>query len=255
MWDDIRALNALALVIALAAVVAIAWGMVAWSVRQPLFALREVVVDRPPQRVNPAHFEAVVREEFKGSFFTMRLADAAASLQRVPWVRHVELRRRWPNRLEVTVNEHEPLARWNDNALVNTRGEVFTADYDGELPQFRGPESSSVAIASRFGEFAQTLKVTGLSIDETRLSPRGGWQLRTSGASPITIELGRSDAVERLARFATFYPKTVAALARAGTRVDYADLRYRNGFAARIPGFKDKSKNDRVAKGQGARAW
>jgi len=244
MWDDVRALNVMALIVALAAVVAIAWGVVAWLVRQPLFALREVVVDRPLQRVNLAHFEAVVREELKGSFFTMSLAEAAASLQRVPWVRHVALRRRWPNRLEVTVNEHEPLARWNDNALVNTRGEVFTADYDGELPQFRGPEGSSGEIASRFGEFAQTLKPAGLSIDETRLSPRGGWQLRTSGASSITIELGRSDAIERLARFAAFYPRTVAALARAGTRVDYADLRYRNGFAARIRGFREKSKKE-----------
>ena len=38
-----------------------------------------------------------------------------------------------------TIEEHEPLARWNDAALVNTHGEVFAADYNGELPQFDGP--------------------------------------------------------------------------------------------------------------------
>ena len=31
------------------------------------------------------------------------------------------------------------LVTWNDNALVNKEGEVFIADYDGELPQFIGP--------------------------------------------------------------------------------------------------------------------
>ena len=34
----------------------------------------------------------------------------------------------WPDRLEVDVEEHVALARWNDAALVNTHGEVFAAD-------------------------------------------------------------------------------------------------------------------------------
>ena len=61
------------------------------------------------------------------------------SLVKVPWVRAVALRRAWPMTLEITVSEHEPLARWNDSALVNVQGETFSADYDGELPQFSGP--------------------------------------------------------------------------------------------------------------------
>ena len=249
MWDDPRQLNIFAIVLSLAAMLAIVWGLIAWSTRQPLFALRHVVIDAPLLRANPAHIEAVVREELKGTFFTVRLADAAVSLQRIPWVRRVALRRQWPDRLEVTVSEHEPLARWNDDALVNTRGEVFTADYDGELPQFRGPEGASMQVAERFAELGQTLKPTGLTIEGARLSPRGGWQLRASGTAPITIELGRSDASERLARFVAFYPKTIGALARSGTRIDYADLRYRNGFAARVPAFKDKaSKKDQTPK-------
>ena len=104
-------------------------------------------------------------------------------------------------------------------------------------------------VAERFAELGQTLKPTGLTIEGARLSPRGGWQLRASGTAPITIELGRSDASERLARFVAFYPKTIGALARSGTRIDYADLRYRNGFAARVPAFKDKaSKKDQTPK-------
>jgi hypothetical protein len=36
------------------------------------------------------------------------------------------------------------------------------------------------------------------------------------------------------------YGRTVAVLGRGGTRIDHVDLRYRNGFAARVPGFKEK---------------
>ena len=39
---------------------------------------------------------------------------------------------------------------------------------------------------------------------------------------------------------ASVYPRTLGALERAGRTVDYVDLRYRAGFAARVPGLRDK---------------
>ena len=242
MWDNPRQLNGLALVVALAAVAMIAWGAVAWAVRQPVFALRQVVIESKLVRANPAHIQAVIREELRGTFFTLRLPEARASLQRVPWVKSVALRRQWPDRLQVILVEHEPLARWTDGALVGTEGEVFAADFAGELPQLAGPEGSAALVAVRFREFGAALGVRALSIAELRLSPRGGWRLRTAGRAPLTIELGRNEPGERLSRFVLYYARTVAVLARAGTGTEYVDLRYRNGFAMRVPGFKEKPK-------------
>ncbi len=242
MWDNPRQLNGLALVVALAAVAMVAWGAVAWAVRQPVFALRQVVIESKLVRANPAHIQAVIREELRGTFFTLRLPEARASLQRVPWVKSVALRRQWPDRLQVILVEHEPLARWTDGALVGTEGEVFAADFAGELPQLAGPEGSAALVAVRFREFGAALGVRALSIAELRLSPRGGWRLRTAGRAPLTIELGRNEPGERLSRFVLYYARTVAVLARAGTSTEYVDLRYRNGFAMRVPGFKEKPK-------------
>ena len=64
-------------------------------------------------------------------------------------MRNVSLRRQWPRRLEVTVEEHVPLARWNDAALVNTDGEMFVADWNGELPLFAGPEGRAAEVTLR----------------------------------------------------------------------------------------------------------
>lgn len=241
MWDDARQLNAVAFLLFLVALALFAWAAVAWSVRQPAFAFGQVRIDGALARANRAHIEAVIREELKGTFFTMRLDDARARLERVPWVRRVALRRQWPNRLEIAVSEHEPLARWNDNALVNSDGEVFNADYNGELPQFAGPEGTAGEMTARFREFGGVLGSLGVAIGAIRLSPRGGWQLQTTGAQALTVELGRSEPRDRLARFAAYYPKTVGALARAGTRIEHVDLRYRNGFAARVPGFNERT--------------
>jgi cell division protein FtsQ len=241
MWDNPRQLNALAFAIAFLALALFFWGAAAWAVRQPAFELRQIVIAGPLSRVNPAHLEAVVREELRGTFFTMQLAEARDSLQRVPWVRGIALRRQWPNRLEVFVTEHAPLARWNDNALVNTQGEVFIADYDGELPQFTGPEGAAGEMSARFVEFGAALTRAGLTIGEMRLSARGGWELKTAAVPALTVALGRTEPGERLSRFVAYYARTVGALARAGTRVEHADLRYRNGFAARVPGFKERA--------------
>jgi len=241
MWDDPRRLNAAALLFLVAALAMLAWGGIAWAVRQPAFAIRHVAVDGRLARVNPAHVAAVIREELRGTFFTLHLVDARASLSRVPWVKSVSLRRRWPGRLEVTLAEHEPLARWNENALVDTEGEAFNADFDGELPQLTGPEGSPALVAATFRQFGVALAPRAMTISELHLSPRGSWRLRTTGKPPLTIDLGRSAPGERLTRFVAYQPRTVGALARAGTRVEYVDLRYSNGFAVRVPGFVEKT--------------
>jgi len=241
MWDDARQLNAIAITLTLIAMAFLAWAMAGWVTRLPVFGFREVVVTTPLTRTSGAHLESVVRGELAGTFFTMDLDAARASLARVPWVRSVALRRQWPRRLEIEVDEHEPFARWNESALVDTRGDVFVANYAGELPEFRGPDGQSAAMTARYREWNALLAPLALHVTGLNLSARGGWQLRAEDASGLlTLDVGRDDAAGRLARFVDVYRRTIGVLARAGTHVDHVDLRYRNGFAAQLPGFREK---------------
>ena len=154
MWDDPKQLNAIAASLAFVAVGALIVGAFAWLFRQPAFAFREVVVMTPPARASAAHLEAVIRDEIAGTFFTLNLDRARAALAQVPWVRRASLRRQWPQRLEVTIEEHEPLARWNDDALVNANGEIFTADFEGDLPQFQGADARAAEVTARYREWS-----------------------------------------------------------------------------------------------------
>jgi cell division protein FtsQ len=241
MWDDPRALNATAATLATFAMLLAAAAGLAWLVRQPVFAFREVVIRGNLERASAAHLEAVVRGELAGTFFTMNLETSRVAIEAVPWVRTVAMRRQWPRRLEISIAEHIPLARWNDAGLVDVDGEVFVADYDGELPQFSGPEGHAREMAGRYREWGVALLPIGLAVAEVRLSPRRAWQLVARGdAGPLTIEMGREDPGARLARFIGAYATTIAVLVRGGTRIEHVDLRYRNGFAARIPGFREK---------------
>ena len=242
MWDDAKQLNGVASVLVLVAAGLLLWGALSWAARQPSFAFREVVVHGPLEHVSATQLEAVVRDELGGTFFTMNLEGARASLARIPWVRNVALRRQWPQRLEVTIEEHAPFARWNDAGLVNAQGEVFVADYDGELPQFEGTEGRAAEVAARYREWSEALAPLALTVANVRMSPRGAWHVKAKGAArTLAIELGREEPTARLARFVAVYGRTIGALARAGTRIEHVDLRYRNGFAARVPGFRERA--------------
>ncbi len=241
MWDDPKALNAFAATLASIAAALLAVGAVVWAARNDAFALREVVVATPLARSSPANLEAAIRSDLSGTFFTLDLDAARAALVRVPWVRSVSLRRQWPGRLEIAVEEHLPYARWGDSGLVNAQGEIFAATYDGELPQFDGPDARAAEVTARHREWDALLAPLDLRLRAVAVSARGGWRLKTgSESAPLAIELGRDEPDARLARFVAAYGRTVGALARSGTRVGEVDLRYRNGFAARVPGFREK---------------
>jgi len=243
MWDDAKQLDAIAKALAFASLALLVWATIAWSARQTPFEFREIVVRGELVHVDTVRLESAIRRELSGTFFTMDLESARAALVKLPWVRNVALRRQWPQRLEVTIEEHVPFGRWNDTALVDTFGGVFTADYDGALPQFAGPRERAADVTDRYREATAALAPFGLEVEAVRLSARGGWQIVAKNTTgKIVIDLGRDDPSARLEHFIAVYERTIGALARAGTRIEHVDLRYRNGFAARVPGFRERTR-------------
>lgn len=242
MWDKPDVLNAIASLLFTAAFLLAAYGSVLYVVRLPAFPLREVRVNGELAHVTLEQVEIIVGREIRGNFFTLDLAQARAAFEKLPWVRKVNnARRQWPDRLEVTIEEHVPLARWGSAALVNTHGEVFTAAYDdAPVPLFIGPPGSSKEIALRYGHFQRGLAAIGQAPVQVRVSPRRAWQVRLD--SGLTLELGREHIESRFNRFIAVYDRTVNRLQR---KLDYVDLRYPNGFAVRIPELKDEPQEQR----------
>lgn len=230
MWDRPGILNAIASALLAAAFLVVAFATVHFVVRLPAFALREVRMTHAPVHVTAAQLEAIVARGLKGNFFTLDLAQTRAGFEKLPWVRNVNVRRHWPDRLEVTLEEHAPLGRWGNAALVNTYGELFAAAYDGQLPVFIGPPDSAKEIAIQYRYFQRILGAIGQVPVQVQVSARGAWQVRL--ANGITLAVGRENVEARLDRFVAVYARTVGRLER---RLTYIDLRYPNGFAVGIP--------------------
>ena len=233
MWDKADVLNRIAAALCVVAAALIAYGAVWLVVQLPVFALREVHVTGGAQHITRAQVEAIVGSEMHGTFFTLDLPRLRRAFEKLPWVREVNLRRRWPARLDVKVTEHVPLARWGNKALVNTHGEVFQAAYDGTLPIFIGPAGTSKEVAIQYEFFRRNLARLGASPVLVQMTPRRAWQVKLDGGT--TLELGREDIEARLGRYVDVHARTIGTLNR---RIDYVDLRYANGFAVRIPELK-----------------
>src|SRR5450756_2096570 len=112
--------------------------------RQPLYSVR---LSAAPQRVDAAEVLQVVRNEVHGNFFTVDIERLRQSLEKLPWVRNVSIRREFPQRLAVRLEEHQALARWNNNALVNRQGEIFAANIEQALPRFTGQDGAAADVA------------------------------------------------------------------------------------------------------------
>lgn len=237
MWDRPGSLNAAANVLYAVAALLALYMAVALVTALPAFALREVRIGGAIAHVTQAQVEAIVQRELRGNFFTLNLATARAAFETLPWVRRVNVRRQWPDRLEVALEEHVPLARWASDALVNTHGEVFEAAYEGKLPVFVGPPGTAKEITIQYEYFRRSVAAVGQAPVQVRISPRRAWQLKLE--SGLTLELGREQVEARLARFVAVYGRT---LGRLGRRLDYVDLRYTNGFAVRIPELRHEKE-------------
>ena len=230
MWDKPEALNLIAnLLYAVAFMVALYAGVMVVA-QLPVFPLREVRVLGTLHFTAAADLEALVARELRGNFFTIDLARARKSFETLPWVRKADLRRHWPDRLEVRLEEHVPLARWGALGLVNTQGEIFSASYEGELPVFAGPGGSAKEMAIQYAYFRKSLEPLGRVPTRVSVSARRAWTLQLD--SGLTLELGRAEPEDRLARFVQNYGQAAALL---GRRMHYVDLRYPNGFAVRVP--------------------
>jgi len=230
MWNRPQILNWVASLLYASAFVMFLYGLLFVVIHLPIFPLREVKVDGELNHVTREQVKLIVGRYIQGNFFTLDLQKTRDAFEKLPWARNVSVRRRWPDRLEVVVEEHKELARWGNIALVNTYGELFHAASDSDLPVFFGPGDGVREVAEHYGKYSQLIAATGMKVSELALTPRRAWQIKTD--KDLVIELGREEMDARLEKFARVYQSTLAGLVG---NVKYADLRYPNGFAVRRP--------------------
>jgi cell division protein FtsQ len=225
-------------VFTLIAVLAAFGGALAWIAQRPYFDIRHVEVRGDLRHVDVDDVRAIFSGAARpvGNFFTISLDDARRAFETVPWVAEAAVRRRWPDKLIVTLTEHRALGIWSDGQLVSDRGLLFAAspgeaETQNALVSFEGPPEFAPEAVRRFHEWSARLAPLSLAIAAIDVSERASWTLTTESGQ--RFQLGRDDPPGRIeqtvARLVATYPLVIARLGNAPARID---LRYPNGFAA-----------------------
>jgi cell division protein FtsQ len=189
--------------------------------------VRVITVDGEVHRLPLTLLQSTVSERLEGGILTQDLGCLKSAIEELAWVHTAAVRRVWPDRLLISIFEHEPMARWGERALVTAAGVVFTpgpAEIPDGLPRLDGADDQAPAVTDRFLAWGPRFEGVGLSLTAMELDARGAWTLYTDAGFAVSLGTGQTE--ERVRRFLTAYPDIAAAGHPA--RVD---MRYSNGLA------------------------
>lgn len=253
---DVRFMNAVARGLFVLAGLLLLAAALGGLTRLPLFDLRAIAVDGELSRSSLATLRANAAPRLAGNFFSLDLAAGRAAFESVPWVRRAVVRRVWPDRLAVTLEEHRAAALWEGEAgeerLVNSYGEVFEANLgdveDDGLPRLAGPAGSAAQMLAMHRSLSAVFAPLEVAIEQLRLSRRGSWRAELDNGA--TVELGRGEEGEVMARAERFAHTLTQVTGHFQRRLQYADLRHGDGYAVRLEGISTTPAASAPARGK-----
>jgi len=240
---DVRLMHSSANAVFAVATLALCAALLVWVARWPMFAIRSIRVEGEVSRNSESTIRANAMHRLQGNFVTLDLARSRAAFEQVPWVRRAVVRKVWPMRLSVQLEEHEPVALWStadgNDRLVNSFGEVFEANVgdveDDELPRLAGPDGTAAQMLAMLRRLAPVFEQGDVGeVAVLTLSPRGAWRVKLDKGA--TVELGRGSEDEVVARSLQFVRTLPRVEAQYQRPLESADLRHAGGFAVRLRG-------------------
>lgn len=203
-------------------------GLMSFRAMQGLAVERIVVSGKLEHLRQEAVREALTPDLGNGLVF-LSLQDLRQKLEALPWVYRAQLRRRFPDTLEVYVQEQLPIARWGDDAFLNHEArvtEVSDAERWQDLPRIQGPEGSEARLMSRYQILLDqlgSLALTPVSLHEDNFG-----QLRVRLDRGMDVYLGDHDFTLRLQRFMQLWRRE---LQHSSADIARVDMRYDGGAA------------------------
>ncbi len=192
--------------------------------RWPLAKLR---VHGEFKRVPGEELQKALLPYARAGYFAVKLQDAQYAVEQLPWVDSAQVRKQWPDVLEVSIVEHKPFARWGKDRLLSEQGRLFATPHGLEnapLPELDGPDSKTAEVVELYNDSRTLFAPAGGDVRALAMDARGSWSLALDNGTEVIV--GRDDARSRLGRFVRVLPQ----LTRTQVPIVRADLRYTNGF-------------------------
>lgn len=219
-------------------------GLVRWLPSKPL---AHIEVSGTFRHVSLDQVHAVIEDQFGRDLLKVKLDDVQRKVATLVWVDHVDVRRVWPDGLEINLTEHQAAYRWRDahgqQALVAKDGEIIwdassaTQDDYQALPLLIGDGAGVAVLAEAYNGLSELLG-QALPIQQLERSDFHAWSAVVDG-KPVHLGMGlvgglpdEAEANQKTNQLRVARLKAIhSELQSEWSRVKYLDLRHVGGVA------------------------
>ena len=196
------------------------------------FPINEIGIKGEYENVNKSQVDLIKNKYIKKNFFAVNLEETRKAFKKLPWIRDVSIRRDWNKfGLLVEIESHKPIARWSNRGLVNSYGEIFHAAYEDNLPLFVGPDEFVEEMSVKYYQINKILEKELMQIGTISLSNRLSWEIYTN--NNMRFFLGKENGNNIVKKLNVLIENYQFILSESKSRIEYVDLRYKDGFAVK----------------------
>ncbi|PCI72936.1 MAG: hypothetical protein COB38_02545 [Gammaproteobacteria bacterium] len=205
----------------------------------------EISINNDLQQVDPSSIAKILKKDEYTYLLQIDVTKLQNEIKKLSWVKQAEIRKKWPNTIEVLIEEYLPIARINKKLLVDS-GILIGANNQkdmNELPllnfvnqdfknsgfkskyfKTEGSNREYLEIVKRYKTIEKNFESIGIIVESLDISESLAWTINTS--NKIKIKIGRKQHVKRINRLIS----TLHFIEKF-EMVKTIDLRYNNGFA------------------------
>ena len=183
------------------------------------------------KRVSSDELIGISTKIYDESFLQINLNDVKEEIEQVNWVKSVSLERRWPDQINILIEEEDIIGWWNKDSIINSKGNLFSLDQQslpGGLIEFYGPDGQQALVYEKYLLFAEELTTRGILIEKVTLDFKGSWVVTIR--PNIALRLGKENISERFDRFLMIWDESLLDNLAV---IEYIDLRYTEGFSVK----------------------
>ena len=172
--------------------------------------------------------EKIIADATENNLFEVDLAELKHNLEKIGWVKNVRIDHFTPQTLKIIIEEYEGVARWSNDYLIDTEGEIFKPQefHPTNLPRLDGKPGREKALLAMYRMMNERLRTIGLAIQILQENDRRSLRLILDNG--LLLKLGAREHEKRLDRFIIAWKHTVQGVAG---QVSCLDFRYLSGFA------------------------
>ena len=174
-------------------------------------------------QIREAFIKLVLDEPSKKEYLLNKLYQKS-------WVYSFQSKRKWPNKYELKIKEHQPIARWKDRKFITQSGVLINPENEVkkiDLITLIGPEEKKYELLDLSRRVQAQLNRFGATIESVILSSAGYLLITTSNGIEMTFS--KKNFREQLERLEGFI--SIELFSGKLNQIKTMDFRYRNGIS------------------------